>query len=66
MHLFILKSGNDYIRVREDRYQCVKLDKASVFPENLMDEVRQHETELKKQGFSNVCIKRLVLTEEDI
>jgi len=50
----------------EGRYQCVGLDKASVFPEELMEKVRQHETALKNRGFSDVHIKKLVLTEEDI
>ncbi len=66
MELLILKSGQDYIRFKDDTCLLVKLEKASVFPFDQMDVVRQHESRLIKQGFENVCIKKLVLSEEDI
>ena len=66
MKLLIIKSGKDYIRFKDDTYLLVRLDKASVFPFEQMDLVRQHESRLKEQGFKKVCIKRLILSEEDL
>ncbi|WP_041279218.1 hypothetical protein [Desulfobacula toluolica] len=66
MELLIIKSGKDYIRFKDDDYLLVKLEKASVFTFEQMDLVRQHESCLKENGFNNVCIKKLVLTEEEL
>ncbi len=66
MELLILKSGEKYIRFKDDQYQLVRLEKASVFPFDQMDVVRQHEFRLKEQGANNVRIKKLVLIEKDI
>lgn len=66
MELLILKSGRDYIRFKDNDYLLVRLEKASVFPFDCMDRVRQHEACLKENGFHDVCIKKLVLTEEEL
>jgi len=66
MELLILRSDKDYIRFKDNNYLTVQLDKASVFPFDHMDIVQQHKTRLKEQGFTNVCIKKLILTEEDL
>ncbi|MCD4675485.1 MAG: hypothetical protein K8S18_05745 [Desulfobacula sp.] len=66
MKLLIIKSGKDYIRFKDDTYLLVRLDKASVFPFEQMDLVRQHESRLMEQGFKNISIKRLILSEEDL
>jgi hypothetical protein len=66
MELLILKSGITYIRVKENRFLRVALDKASVFPMNQMDLVKEYEVRLKAKGFEFVSIKRLILTEEDL
>lgn len=66
MELLILKSGQDYIRFKDDVYLLVKLEKASVFPFDQMNVVQRHESRLKKKEFHNVSIKKLVLTEEDL
>jgi hypothetical protein len=66
MELLIIKSGQAYIRFKDDACLSVALDKASVFPMDQMGVVLKHESSLKRQGFSNVCIKKLVLTEEDL
>jgi hypothetical protein len=66
MELLILKSDQAYIRCKDNAYLFVRLDKASVFPLDQMDLVRQHESNLAEQGFQKVCIKKLVLTEEDL
>ena len=66
MELLILKSGEKYIRIKDDQYLPVRLEKASVFPLDQLVEVRQHENRLKVDGFADVCIKKLILTEEDL
>lgn len=66
MVLLILKSGEKYIRLKDGRYLLVGLEKASVFPLDKMDVVRRHESRLNKEGFMNICVKKIVLTEEDI
>ena len=66
MELLIMKTGKDYIRIKDDNYFIVKLDKASVFPFEKLDLVKDHESRLKSQKFNNICIKKLILTEEDL
>ncbi len=66
MELLIIKSEKQYIRVREDWFERVNLDKASVFPMDQMDRIRDHEAKLKILGFKSVHIKKLILSETDI
>jgi hypothetical protein len=66
MELLIIKSDKDYIRFKDNNYLIVKLDKASVFLFDKLDLVQDHESNLKEQGFKNVCIKKLILTEKDL
>lgn len=66
MELLILRSDKDYIRFKDNNYLTVQLDKASVFPFDNMDIVQQHKAQLKEQGFKNISIKKLILTEEDL
>lgn len=65
MELIIIKSGEEYIRVKDGSYLLVQLDKASVFPLDKIDLVRCHEEELDRSGYQDVCVKKLILTEED-
>ena len=66
MELLILRSDKDYIRFKDNNYLTVQLDKASVFPFDHMDIVQKHKARLKEQGFINISIKKLILTEEDL
>ncbi len=66
MELLIVKSNKDYIRFKEEGSLLVKMDKASVFPMDQIDVVKQHESRLIQEGFKNICIKKLILTEEDL
>ena len=66
MDLLILKTGNDYIRFKDGKYLLVGLDKASVYPMDQIDQVRTHMSELEKNGFKNVRIRKLILSEEDL
>ena len=66
MELLILKSGQEYIRFKDHEPLLVSIDKASVFPLNQMEAVQQHRFHIKEQGFADVCIKKLILTEEEL
>lgn len=65
VELIIIKAGDDYIRVREDHYQRVALDKASVFPLDKIDLARRHVATLSSSDHADISIKKLILTEED-
>ena len=66
MELLILKSGKSYIRVKEEQFLVVDLDKASVFPMDQIKKVLAFKDSLNREGFREVCIKKLVLIEEDV
>ncbi|HKK90881.1 MAG TPA: hypothetical protein VJ936_05750 [Desulfobacteraceae bacterium] len=66
MELLILKSGKSYIRVKEEHFLVVDLDKASVFPMDQIKKVLAFKDSLNREGFRDACIKKLVLTEEDV
>ncbi|MCG8566869.1 MAG: hypothetical protein MI747_17495 [Desulfobacterales bacterium] len=66
MELLIIRTNDQYIRVKPDEFLEVNLDKASVFPMAQLDHVRELETRLRDTGFKNVRIKKLVLTEEEL
>jgi hypothetical protein len=66
MELLILKSGQEYIRFKDHEPLLVSIDKASTFPLNQMEEVQQHLFHIKEQGFADVCINKLILTEEEL
>ncbi len=64
--LLIIKSGDSYIRIREDGYHLVGLDKASVFPGEQLETVREHFDEMALLGFEDLCIKKLKIREEEL
>jgi hypothetical protein len=64
MELLIIKSGKDYIRVKAENYILCRLDKASVFPMDKLEEVRTHAKILKEKGFRRISLSRLKLSEE--
>lgn len=66
MDLLIIKSGEKYIRVKEDGYLLCGLDKASVFPFEKMEMVKDHVRCLKGQAFNDVALYKLVLHEEPL
>jgi hypothetical protein len=66
LELLILKAGADYIRIKEETFLRTGLEKASVFPMSHLRQVKRHAEELKKLGFAEVCVKKLILTEEEI
>ncbi len=69
MELLIIKTNTRYLRIKPAtpfEFLEVGLDKASVFPMDRLAHVSELEAEAKKQGFENVRIKKLVLSEEDL
>lgn len=66
MELLIIKNNTDYFRFKKGQSFIVKMDKASVFPADQIDLVKEHVKRLRSEAFENVCIKKLVLTEEDL
>ena len=62
--LLIIKTENDYIRVKADCYCVCRLDKASVFPMEKLEIVKEHVRSMeKKHGWKGI-IRRLILREE--
>ena len=64
MELLIIKNNTEYVRVKEDTYLFVGLDKASVFPLERIETVRGHIKNLQARGFEHASIYRLKLSEE--
>jgi len=66
MELLIIKSGEDYVRVKTENYSLCQLDKASVFPIDNLDEVKKHVKKLKEKDFPLITIYKLKLIEEPL
>ncbi len=66
MELLILKCGKDYIRVKDDCYCPCGMDKASVFPMDRLEEARRHLETAGRSGFADLCINKLVISEEPL
>lgn len=66
MELLIIKSGEDYIRVKTENYNLCRLDKASVFPIDNLDVVKKHVKKLKEKDFPRIAIYKLKLIEEPL
>ncbi|MCP4021718.1 MAG: hypothetical protein GY729_07740 [Desulfobacteraceae bacterium] len=65
MVLLLIKSGQDYIRIKDDEYLLSDMDKASVFPLNQINVVKSHVDQLNNLSFTDICVKKLVISEED-
>ncbi len=66
MELLIIKTDDDYIRVKDGLYEAVGLDKARVFPMEKLDRVKTHLAEVRAGGFPRAAIYRLCLTEKPL
>ena len=64
MELLILKTGEDYICIKDNRYSKCGLDKASVFPLDQVEKVAFHLAELRKNYFSNAAVFKLIVEEK--
>lgn len=62
--LLIIKYGDNYIRVKNGHYEICTLDKASVFPTEKLNTVRNHLDQIIALGITPAHIKKLILTEE--
>ena len=59
-----MKNKTEYVRVKEDAYLFVGLDKASVFPLEKIETVQRHIKNLQARGFEHVSICKLKLSEK--
>lgn len=66
MELLIIKSGKNYIRVKDGAYSRCGIDKASVFPYAKLDIIKRHIETLKTAGIKSPTIYRLVIREEPL
>ncbi len=62
--LLIIKSGNRYYRFKDHHYHACALNKASVFPLDNIDTVKELLHRLVDDGIRNPYIARLTITEE--
>lgn len=66
MELLIIKSGDRYLRLKNDRWIAVGLDKASVFPMATLEGVKGHLDHVRQHGFPDAAIYRLRLAESPL
>ena len=64
MELLIIKSGKDYVRVKEGDYILCNLNQASVFPMDKLDLIKDHLKRLRNRNFASVSVNRLIISEE--
>jgi len=63
MELLILKSGERYMHVKPEGGHLGGIEKASVYPMQKLPEVKQLIRDLSRQGFQDISIWKLILTE---
>jgi hypothetical protein len=64
MELLVIKIDKDYVRVKDGDYLRCQLDKASVFPMDQLEIVKQHVNTIKASTFSGASVYRLIMNEE--
>ena len=62
--LLVIKYNDSYIRVKDGEYTICGLDKASVFPMEKMEEVKEHIKKIKEKQNCSPSIFKLILREE--
>ena len=62
--LLIIKAGNHYFRFKDQQYHTCELNKASVFPLDKIDVVRELIKRLLEDGIAKPHIAKLIITEE--
>ena len=64
--LYALKCKDGYLRVSNmDCYQCVKMDKASVFPLEKLSVLKENLEKAKNNGMVDVRIVELIVIENE-
>ncbi len=66
MELYTIKSGDKYVKTSGGHYQLCGLNKASVFPDEALNEVREHRIRAEKEGLQDLGIYLLTIIEEKI
>ncbi len=62
--LLIVKAGSRYYRFQDRQYHTCELNKASVFPMEKIDTVKELINRLQDDGIKKPYIARLTITEE--
>ncbi|MBT4286026.1 MAG: hypothetical protein HOD92_01720 [Deltaproteobacteria bacterium] len=62
--LLIIKTGEQYIRFKNNAYFPCQLDKATVFPMEQLETVKNHLRKLENGNFKQVSVRKLILSEE--
>lgn len=62
--LLIIKAGSRYYRFKDRQYHTCELNKASVFPLEKIDTVRELINRLQNAGIKKPHIVKLTITEE--
>lgn len=66
MDLLVIKCDAEYIRVKEEALFTVDLSKASVYPMEQLDRVRELLKQARNTGFPQAAIYRLTMTESPL
>ena len=63
MNLLIIKYKDKYVRHKDGQYIFCGMDKASVFPMTDLEDVKDHILNLRRNGFSEATIAKLIVEE---
>lgn len=64
MELLIIKQNHHYLRIKNGEFVFGSLEKASVFPLDKLDLIKQYLIQARELGHENTAIFRLVMHEE--
>jgi len=66
MILLTIKCGKTYLKIDDRRYALCDLNKASVFPEEAIQVVREHKRAAQEQGMEELAIYKLTIAETKV
>jgi len=64
MELLVLKSNDNYIRIKGNSFEFTNMDKASVYPLSEVKKVKDFFDKLQKD-ISDLTIRKIVITETE-
>ncbi len=66
MEFIVIKVSDSYIRVRAEKYELCSMEKASVFPMEKIEQVKDRVIRLRNMGLKDVHMFKLTITEDKI
>lgn len=64
--LYALKCSNGYLKIiNQETYECVDMDKASVYPKEKLESLKEHLNRTKNKGLNKVRIVELTVIENE-